>query len=188
MSDTVSEDDIYRLVGLALTNWAEVESELGTLFVISIGATNKRAAYRSFFALHGFDSKLRVVNEAATGATYRMPELKTRWKSIHNRLDKHKDRRNDVAHGVVELGNENVILRSSPGPHMYGGVNRSKKSNITSIFDIKRLDDLAKSFAEDATQIMYFWSDLQDALTLKAQHAADRETTRRNRTGPSPNR
>jgi hypothetical protein len=98
------ENEIYQLIGRALTEWSKVEETLSGLFAL---ATIQRVddkigpAACAFWAVLSFDAKLRMTDAALTFRLSDHEALVTEWHSLKKSLSKKAKKRAELAHGTV---------------------------------------------------------------------------------------
>lgn len=117
-----SEDyqNFYAAIGKGITLWAEIESKLSLIYSYLVFDTSQ-TAQDSFYSVGTFKAKLKLVDVATRGGFMRMqnismstPRIKT-WNNLKNRLTKHSDDRNKLAHYRVTLFANPIDLAQSQG-------------------------------------------------------------------------
>lgn len=100
---------LYASIGCALTAWERVESELAFLFAqfVTSRPSGIHPAMRAFCAVRTFQGRLEMLKAASESFFYGW-QLKSDarvvrdFKSMLNPCHRFNDRRNDIAHGVVD--------------------------------------------------------------------------------------
>jgi len=99
-----SKSSTYEAVGLALSNWEEVEFGLGLLFRTLLRADMEIGASRAYGSVITFRGRIEMI-EAAAEAYFmikRGPRVKADLSRLLNRTVKFGARRNEIAHGLVQ--------------------------------------------------------------------------------------
>jgi hypothetical protein len=83
----------------ALWHWATIESYLFYIFLAAVGADsrNKEALKAAFFAINGFEMRLKMTHQAAQIRWGGTPYLK-RWNDLRDELDKQRSIRGKIVH------------------------------------------------------------------------------------------
>ncbi|MFA5968915.1 MAG: hypothetical protein WC816_06690 [Sphingomonas sp.] len=107
-----SQDVTYTSVGQALSEWERYESDLSFLFANFLGGAVLRGAMRSYNAVRTFQGRcdlLRAASESYFDGYHPKADfLLDDFKTILASANKFAERRNEIAHGVVD------IFRQSP--------------------------------------------------------------------------
>jgi hypothetical protein len=92
---------IYFAVGLAITQWQQIELGLTQLFIVLLNAKTGTAASTAFSAAGlNFRTKLAMV-DAASFVMLRDTPLFVEWNAIRDRLEKKARNRNQIAHFML---------------------------------------------------------------------------------------
>jgi len=116
-------NEIFRAVGLALTNWELLEHEMGALFVVLV-APRSNEAMRAYSAVLASGARLKMIGGAAeafflTREEDPFPALKKQVDGLLEAVEGFAPRRNEIAHGVIgikfadEPMYEHVVPKSS---------------------------------------------------------------------------
>ena len=113
-------NEIYLMVGRALTRWETVEEHLGQIFALLIGLQEPSlAAVRAFGAIATNRGRADMLGAAAEiyFADYSDPALKETFRTLMVETAGFAARRNEIAHGAVsgvvfEDGHEEFFLAS----------------------------------------------------------------------------
>jgi hypothetical protein len=144
-----TEEELYFAVGYALSAWELVEEGLAEIFALFIGAreagppsSGHQPAIRAYASVISFNSRKEMVAAAAQAYFYRAGKdepLKSQFGSLIDEAGGHAGRRNDIAHGRVQL---------SPGDGFYllPGLYNSKKNPIGQ----------PPTYAYDASQVHFY--------------------------------
>ena len=95
-------DDVCAALGRAIFGWSEVESELSRIYAVTIRSQNMILAVESFYAVIGFDSKLKMTNVAVQATCGNHPAVIATWNNLANRIKRQSKTRNKLAHGAVK--------------------------------------------------------------------------------------
>jgi hypothetical protein len=100
-------EPLYTAVGKALSNWEKIENQLANLFASFVGAQIKwrpAPAVRAYGTIVSFKSRAAMLDAAAKAYFHSRPKLGVddRWRDLLRELEGFSDRRNDIAHGIVE--------------------------------------------------------------------------------------
>lgn len=108
----VGDSDIaalYASIGCALTAWERYESELAFLFsqFVSTGPGSIHPAMRAYCAVRTFQGRMEMLQAASESFFYGWgikdgDPLMSEFKSMLNPSKRYSERRNDIAHGVVD--------------------------------------------------------------------------------------
>jgi hypothetical protein len=90
---------IFYAIGLAITQWQQVEHALTQLFVLLINAKGG-AASAAFASVLNFNSKLGMVDSAAYVVLHQTP-LFAEWGALNNALGRKAKKRNEIAHFML---------------------------------------------------------------------------------------
>jgi hypothetical protein len=101
---------LYASIGCALTAWERFESELAFLFAQFVSPTLPSAihpAIHAYCAVRTFHGRLEMLQAASESFFYgwgikKDDRLVKKLKSLLNPYHRFNDRRNDIAHGVVD--------------------------------------------------------------------------------------
>jgi hypothetical protein len=110
MSLSDERQQLYSVIGEAITSWIGVEDQLANLFAYFVAGDGKSfPAKASFHQVLNFNTRLATTNAAAAYAEIDH----ARWKTLYNRLKRKAKLRNELAHFT--------ILRSAsiPGDQPY---------------------------------------------------------------------
>ncbi len=100
------QNDTFRWVGRALTEWEEFEAYFGKIYGVFVGATEDAdPALRSYGAVLTFRSRLAMVRAAAEAffAQFKPHGASVIFKHLADKAEKYSARRNEIAHGMVQL-------------------------------------------------------------------------------------
>jgi len=95
-------DEVCAALGRAISCWSEVESELSRIYAVTIRSPNLGVAVEAFYAVIGFDSKLKMTDVAVRGTCGNHPDVMTTWANLVNRIKRQSKTRNKLAHGAVK--------------------------------------------------------------------------------------
>ena len=91
---------LFQHVGMALTRWENLETELAELFDLLV-ESKTRAGFSAYTTVVSSKSRGEMI-EAATGRFFaKQPERKQHTRDLLMRVTKFSARRNEIAHGVV---------------------------------------------------------------------------------------
>lgn len=91
----------YYELGLAITQWAQVEMALRDLLVNCVSAADRRTISIGFYSIENFRSKLQFCDNLITERLETSPQLAD-WKKLRERLSKASSKRNKLAHrGII---------------------------------------------------------------------------------------
>jgi hypothetical protein len=105
-----TENEIFKSVGRALTEWENVENSCARLFAIFVSAHQQRAyhapAVRAYGSIVGFTSRGTMLRLAAKAYFDRRKDKKSifaeEFKTLMDECSEYAARRNEIAHGSVE--------------------------------------------------------------------------------------
>ena len=163
--------DLYYAVGEAIYQWGLIENEVGRSFsiVVSGGLFSTIGSSRASIAkIQSFRSRLEVVDAAISA--YALPdELRDKWVSLHDKLGKKNNSRNELAHFGLDERNKKFVLR----PY-YSRVGHIGKMFIetSSQRDVpqsekKRPDQIVEETKGKALSASCVWQRAQSFKTLK---------------------
>lgn len=104
--DAQGESDpevLYASVGRALSNWEFLQFSLAFLFTACSGAAFPYPIMRAFGQSMLVTAKLDMIQYAADASLVREKALLERVKNLVSSIRGYNDRRNDIAHGVVQI-------------------------------------------------------------------------------------
>jgi hypothetical protein len=105
-----TENEIFKSVGRALTEWENVENSCARLFAIFVSAHQQRAyhapAVRAYGSIVGFTSRGTMLRLAAKAYFDRRKDKKSifaeEFKTLIDECSEYAARRNEIAHGSVK--------------------------------------------------------------------------------------
>jgi hypothetical protein len=157
--------DMTFTLGLALTQWQNVEFKLYQLFVFLCGQADERAISIIFHEMP-LESKMRAITELVR---LRDKKLLTRWDAISKVLFKHKRLRDKLAHwtvGTKQDKNGEYIAWLSPPTTSAEAANLAKNPAASGAIDADSLRQTAVSdFGAVMAQLHAFMYALPDAPT-----------------------
>jgi hypothetical protein len=102
-------EPLFAAVGRALSNWEHTENQLANLFTVLVGAKVTRdrpsPAVRAYGTVVSFKGRIAMLEGAAKAYFLSHPDLghSGQWSELGKQLEGFAERRNDIAHGSVEL-------------------------------------------------------------------------------------
>jgi hypothetical protein len=109
--ETEGDDQLYTTygaVGAALTQWELFEAYLSLVFGVLIGLDRESmAAHRAYGSVLSFNGRLSMVKAAAEAYFLEHPhaELQAAFDRLSKEASAASQRRNEIAHGVVQASN-----------------------------------------------------------------------------------
>jgi hypothetical protein len=170
-----TEEELYFAVGFALSAWELVEEGLAELFALFIAASEAgpassghEPAIRAYASVISFKSRQGMVGAAADAYFHKAGKdepLKSQIGSLIDEIGGHAERRNDIAHGRVQL---------SPGEGFY---------LFPGLYNIRRRPiGQPLAYAYDASQVHFYG----EGFRLLSQKLADHAIFAAVRTPPKP--
>lgn len=106
-SGDTDESKLYAAVGRSLSAWERYESRLAFLFAQFTGASIINPAIRAYCAIRTFEGRKEMLKAASKQYFYGFGigedhQLVINLKDVLRHADKFSQRRNDIAHGVVD--------------------------------------------------------------------------------------
>lgn len=106
----VDERAVFDAVGRALTEWETLEVECAKMFAVFVSANQKRTyhapAVRAYGTITSADTRYKMLKLASESYFERRPakrvQFEADWNAMLNGYFQYKDRRNEIAHGLVQ--------------------------------------------------------------------------------------
>ncbi|MEQ8305802.1 MAG: hypothetical protein RIA09_04510 [Hoeflea sp.] len=99
---TPSPDDFSRLIGSALTMWAQVEYAHCCIFqTVASGVLGNGALMKAYWAVISFEARQKMVDAAVRETVSGHDEYLRIWTNLNNRLIRKNKIRNKLAHGTI---------------------------------------------------------------------------------------
>ena len=97
-------NDVYCMVGLMLSQWERYEMALSHLFSAFVSSGDSYAPRRAYVAVRTFEGRAEMLRAASSAYFDENPDerLLNTFKDILRNAIQYSQRRNDVAHGVVD--------------------------------------------------------------------------------------
>lgn len=97
---------IYTAVGMAMSSWEFIETDLAAMFAVFTGATSWKEtapALRAYGSIISYRARREALTAAARAffRVHRMARIERSFKVALKKCDGWSDRRNDLAHGLV---------------------------------------------------------------------------------------
>jgi hypothetical protein len=99
-----NQEGLYAGVGRALSQWERYEAALSLLFSAFVARGESKAARRSYNAIRTFEGRLEMLKAASETFFTEWPDtnLSGKMSVIYKNSKLFSERRNDIAHGVVD--------------------------------------------------------------------------------------
>ena len=103
-------NDTYAGVGRALSQWERYEAGLALLFSAVVAGIKTTAAMRAYSAVRTFEARVEMLRAASAAYFAKSPDEAVQKIFVEVVRDAacFSPRRNDIAHGVVEIGGAHV--------------------------------------------------------------------------------
>jgi hypothetical protein len=154
-----SADALFSAVGEALSAWERVENQVANLFCIFVGArvnVDKPApAIRAYGAIISFTSRADMLQAAAAAYFLSHPQIagqQETWSNLLKELRGFANRRNDIAHGMVEQ-EFNFKEERSNGFFLVPGLYISKKYPTDEPPAYRFIGEQVKHFADEFSDL-----------------------------------
>ena len=107
MSGDADESKLYAAVGRALSAWERYEARLAFLFAQFMNTPTLQPPIRAYCAIRTFEGRASMLQAASLAFFYGLGipddhQLVKDFKSVLSQAKKFSERRNDIAHGVVD--------------------------------------------------------------------------------------
>lgn len=97
---------LYAAVGRALSNWSALENTLGSIFSMLVTPSEGEIASRAFGSILTFRGKKEMIEAAAEAFFFTYPDtdgkVEPYLKDLLTETHKFSNRRNEIAHGIVQ--------------------------------------------------------------------------------------
>lgn len=100
MTSAEEQASFYYELGVAFSQWAQVEHALGSLIVACVQEPDRKAVFAGFYAIENFRSKLAYA-DAIFKARHKSGAMFDRWTTLSARLSRNASTRNRLAHRAV---------------------------------------------------------------------------------------
>jgi hypothetical protein len=97
------EREFYAALGEAISAWQGVEAALFRVHLAVIGPRNPGALAAAFHQMQTFNMKLQATDMAVRYALLGNEEIICEWESLVKKMNKKNERRNHLAHFMVEI-------------------------------------------------------------------------------------
>lgn len=106
----IDEKALFDAVGRALTEWETLEVECAKIFAVFVSANHKKAyhapAVRAYGTITSADTRFKMLQVASESYFAKRPAKRTsfqkQWNDMLGEYKQYKDRRNEIAHGLVQ--------------------------------------------------------------------------------------
>jgi hypothetical protein len=106
----IDEKPVFDAVGRALTEWETLEVECARMFAVFVSANQKRSyhapAVRAYGTITSADTRFNMLQLASESFFERRPSkrasFETQWNDMLGEYKQYKNRRNEIAHGLVQ--------------------------------------------------------------------------------------
>lgn len=168
---------IYTAVGLAMSAWEFIETDLSSMFAVFSGATTWTAtapAVRAYGSIVSYRARREALTAAARAffKVHHMPREQRSFKIVLKKCDGWSDRRNDIAHGLALR-----VTSIAPGYFLWPTPSNTRKYHIDSTepayrYRASQIKKIAFSFKKVRKQTLKLANRLEAKMI-------DRERTRR---------
>ena len=164
------EDAVYQSVGMALTGWEFVEEALAEIFSLLVGDDNlyrnRSPAVLAYGAIIGSGSRVEMIEAAAKGYFVTSPNegLQSRLKALLTRAGRFGARRNEIAHGRLQLTGE---LGWFLYPAFYNSKKNPAAGTPTYRYSAKEIHIYRERFEELYDDLSEFVSDLRASIMAR---------------------
>jgi hypothetical protein len=97
-------NDLYRVLGHALSQWSALEEALCSTYILSAcphHQTQRSPAGAAFWAVTAFADKLKISHAAVSVWARDKENLSIEWRALYDELRKQDSERRDLTHGTV---------------------------------------------------------------------------------------
>jgi len=154
----------YAQVGRTIATWQRVEANLYEVYRALTMARRPGAEACAFYALGTFRAQLNITDAAARFVFYgeKNKALREEWANLRNTAQTKADRRNEIAHGVVWLQQEESRrsrkiyigpIATDPRPHLK---EKKQPNHDPEPITLVRVKEYEKDFGRLATRLAKF--------------------------------
>lgn len=169
---------LYAAIGRTLSQWERYEHELSHLFATLVTDGYPTAAERAFSAVRTFEGRSDMLRAASEAYFYGWPndKLQNEFKDIFRDAKGFSERRNEIAHGMVDHF-EPLPFPESP---RYGGHRRASYALYPSSASFKtRALSGVPAYCYAAPELDYFYLEFRKLMNPAIRLAPQIVTNRR---------
>ena len=97
--------DIFFELGMALTDFAQVEFRMSVLFYVALGTNRYNESSNIFWSQHSCMAKCNMIGHALSRRIQAHPIEKGKWNEIKRAINSASKKRNKLAHGSAIIRN-----------------------------------------------------------------------------------